>query len=85
MLKGGRMAGDKPGENRVLAGGATYIDFQTDPSRYRIGSSMSPAVATLTMDVDENAGCSRAISSSSIPTTLAVDIELADAVAAATL
>ena len=23
------------GEDRVLAGGAKYIDFQTDPSRYR--------------------------------------------------
>ena len=23
------------GEDRVLAGGANYIDFQTDPSRYR--------------------------------------------------
>ncbi len=23
------------GEDRVLAGGASYIDFQTDPSRYR--------------------------------------------------
>ena len=29
------MAGEKPGEDRVLAGGATYIDFQTDPQRYR--------------------------------------------------
>ena len=29
------MAGDKPGEDRVLANGAKYIDFQTDPSRYK--------------------------------------------------
>ena len=29
------MAGEKAGEDRVLANGAKHIDFQTDPSRYR--------------------------------------------------
>jgi len=50
---------------RVLAGGARHIDFQTDPSRYGTGSLMSKAMSpTLTMDVDENGGCSKVISSS---------------------
>jgi len=67
------------GENRVLAGGATYIDFQTDPSRYRHWKlDVAGEVATLTMDVDENAGCSRYRQLNSYD--LGVDIELADAV-----
>ena len=42
------------GEDRVLAGGAKYIDFQTDPSRYRHWKlAVEGEVATLTMDVDE--------------------------------
>src|SRR5205823_6898258 len=45
------------GEDRVLAGGAKYIDFQTDPQRYRHWKlGVEGNVATLTMDVDENAG-----------------------------
>ena len=45
------------GEDRVLAGGAKYIDFQTDPSRYRHWKlAVDGDVATLTMDVDENGG-----------------------------
>ena len=47
------MAGDKPGEDRVLANGAKYIDFQTDPSRYRHWKlDAAGDVATLTMDVE---------------------------------
>jgi benzoyl-CoA-dihydrodiol lyase len=43
------------GEDRVLAGGARYIDFLTDPSRYRHWKlEIDGDVATLTMDVDEN-------------------------------
>jgi hypothetical protein len=43
------------GEDRVLAGGAKYIDFQTDPQRYRHWKlGVEGDVATLTMDVDEN-------------------------------
>ena len=50
------MAGEKPGEDRVLAGGAKYIDFQTDPSRYRHWKlDIQGEVATLMMDVDEKA------------------------------
>ncbi len=42
---------------RSLANGATRIDFQTDPSRYRHWKlAVDGEVATLTMDVDENAG-----------------------------
>src|ERR1700737_3627266 len=45
------------GEDRVLAGGASYIDFQTDPSRYRHWKlAVEGDVATLTMDVDEDGG-----------------------------
>src|SRR6476646_10170761 len=45
------------GEDRVLAGGAKYIDFQTDPSRYRHWKlDTNGDIATLTMDVDENGG-----------------------------
>ena len=45
------------GEDRVLAGGASFIDFQTDPSRYRHWKlDVAGDVATLTMDVDENGG-----------------------------
>ena len=42
---------------RKLANGKDFIDFQTDPSRYRHWKLSSTApVATLAMDVDENAG-----------------------------
>ena len=45
------------GDDRVLAGGAKYIDFQTNPSRYRHWKlDVAGDVATLTMDVDENGG-----------------------------
>src|SRR5260221_95987 len=56
------MAGEKAGEDRVLAGGAKHIDFQTDPSRYRHWKlDVAGDVATLTMDVDENGGLSRVV------------------------
>src|SRR5205085_11625534 len=45
------------GEDRTLAGGATYIDFQTEPSRYKHWKlDVAGEVATLTMDVDEDGG-----------------------------
>ena len=45
------------GEDRRLAGGATFIDFQTEPSRYKHWKlAVDGDVATLTMDVDENGG-----------------------------
>ncbi len=69
------------GEDRVLAGGAKYIDFQTDPSRYRHWKlDVDGAVATLTMDVDENAGLFEGYQLKLNSYDLGVDIELADAV-----
>jgi benzoyl-CoA-dihydrodiol lyase len=69
------------GEDRVLAGGAKYIDFQTDPSRYRHWKlDIAGEVATLTMDVDENAGLFGGYQLKLNSYDLGVDIELADAV-----
>src|SRR5882757_10009243 len=69
------------GEDRVLAGGAKYIDFQTDPSRYRHWKlGVEGDVATLTMDVDENAGLFEGYQLKLNSYDLGVDIELADAV-----
>src|SRR5437762_5778934 len=69
------------GEDRVLAGGARYIDFQTDPSRYRHWKlAVDGEVATLTMDVDENAGLFEGYQLKLNSYDLGVDIELADAV-----
>jgi hypothetical protein len=48
------------GETRALANGATFIDFQTEPSRYRHWKlTVDGEVATLSMDVDENGGLFR--------------------------
>src|SRR5258707_8658049 len=81
QLKGGPMAGEKPGEDRVLAGGAKHIDFQTDPSRYRHWKlDVEGDVATLTMDVDENGGLFEGYQLKLNSYDLGVDIELADAV-----
>jgi len=75
------MAGEKPGEDRVLAGGAKYIDFQTDPSRYRHWKlDVAGDVATLTMDVDENGGLFEGYQLKLNSYDLGVDIELADVV-----
>src|SRR5579871_6560156 len=69
------------GDDRVLAGGATYIDFQTDPSRYRHWKlAVDGDVATLTMDVDENGGLFEGYQLKLNSYDLGVDIELADAV-----
>jgi benzoyl-CoA-dihydrodiol lyase len=69
------------GEDRVLSGGATYIDFQTDPSRYRHWKlDVADDVATLTMDVDENGGLFEGYQLKLNSYDLGVDIELADAV-----
>src|SRR4030081_749364 len=68
-------------EDRVLAGGARYIDFQTDPSRYRHWKlDVEGDVATLTMDVDENGGLFEGYQLKLNSYDLGVDIELADAV-----
>jgi benzoyl-CoA-dihydrodiol lyase len=69
------------GEDRVLAGGAKYIDFQTDPSHYRHWKlDVAGNVATLTMDVDENGGLFEGYQLKLNSYDLGVDIELADAV-----
>jgi benzoyl-CoA-dihydrodiol lyase len=75
------MAGEKSAQDRVLARGAKYIDFQTDPSRYRHWKlDVVGEVATLTMDVDENAGLFEGYQLKLNSYDLGVDIELADAV-----
>jgi benzoyl-CoA-dihydrodiol lyase len=69
------------GEDRVLAGGARYIDFQTEPARYRHWKlAVEGDVATLTMDVDENGGLFEGYQLKLNSYDLGVDIELADAV-----
>src|SRR5215475_11370650 len=69
------------GDDRVLAGGAKFIDFQTDPSRYRHWKlAVDGDVATLTMDVDENGGLFEGYQLKLNSYDLGVDIELADAV-----
>src|SRR5690242_1666858 len=69
------------GEQRALAGSATFIDFQTNPSRYRHWKlDVDGEVATLTMDVDENAGLFEGYQLKLNSYDLGVDIELADAV-----
>src|ERR1700752_4576184 len=69
------------GGDRVLAGGAKYIDFQTDPSRYKHWKlDVAGEVATLTMDVDENGGLFEGYQLKLNSYDLGVDIELADVV-----
>src|SRR5215470_8947079 len=69
------------GEDRVLAGGAKYIDFQTDPSRYKHWKlDVKGDVATLTMDVDEKGGLFDGYELKLNSYDLGVDIELADIV-----
>jgi benzoyl-CoA-dihydrodiol lyase len=65
---------------RKLANGATRIDFQTDPSRYRHWKLEADGeVATLTMDVDEDGGLHEGYQLKMNSYDLGVDIELADA------
>ncbi len=67
-------------EARKLANGATRIDFQTDPSRWRHWKlSFDGPVATLAMDVDENGGLFEGYLLKLNSYDLGVDIELADA------
>src|SRR3982750_3690897 len=69
------------GEDRRLSGGATFIDFQTEPSRYRHWKlAVDGDVATLTMDVDENGGLFEGYLLKLNSYDLGVDIELADVV-----
>lgn len=67
-------------EARRLANGATRIDFQTDPSRWKHWKlSFDGEVATLAMDVDENGGLFEGYQLKLNSYDLGVDIELADA------
>ena len=69
------------GEDRVLSGGATYIDFQTDPSKYRHWKlAVDGEVATLLMDVDEKGALFEGYELKLNSYDLGVDIELADAI-----
>src|SRR6201994_4725276 len=69
------------GDERVLAGGASFIDFQTDPSRYRHWKlAVDGEVATLTMDVDEKGALFDGYELKLNSYDLGVDIELADAI-----
>jgi benzoyl-CoA-dihydrodiol lyase len=67
--------------DRKLANNATFIDFQTEPSKYRHWKlDVAGDVATLTMDVDENGGLFEGYLLKLNSYDLGVDIELADAV-----
>jgi benzoyl-CoA-dihydrodiol lyase len=67
-------------ERRRLANRKDFIDFQTEPSRYRHWRlSVEGEVATLAMDVDENAGLFEGYQLKLNSYDLGVDIELADA------
>ena len=69
------------GDARALANGAERIDFQTDPTRYRHWKLVIDGdVATLKMDVDENAGLFEGYQLKLNSYDLGVDIELADAI-----
>jgi benzoyl-CoA-dihydrodiol lyase len=63
-----------------LSNGGSRIDFKTDPSRYRHWKlAVDGDVATLTMDVDENAPLFEGYQLKLNSYDLGVDIELADA------
>jgi benzoyl-CoA-dihydrodiol lyase len=65
---------------RKLSNGTSRIDFATDPSRYRHWKlSTEGEIATLTMDVDENAPLFEGYLLKLNSYDLGVDIELADA------
>ena len=66
--------------DRKLANGATRVDFQTEPSRYRHWKlDVDGDVATLVLDVDEKAGLFEGYELKLNSYDLGVDIELADA------
>jgi benzoyl-CoA-dihydrodiol lyase len=68
-------------DTRMLANGASRIDFATEPARYRHWKlAVEGEIATLTMDVDENAGLFEGYQLKLNSYDLGVDIELADAV-----
>jgi benzoyl-CoA-dihydrodiol lyase len=63
-----------------LSNGAARIDFQTEPARYRHWKlAVDGEIATLSLDVDENAGLFEGYQLKLNSYDLGVDIELADA------
>lgn len=67
-------------ESRKLANNADFIDFQTEPSKYKHWKlDVSGDVATLTLDVDETGGLFEGYQLKLNSYDLGVDIELADA------
>jgi benzoyl-CoA-dihydrodiol lyase len=69
-----------PDESAKLANWAATIDFQTEPARYRHWKiAVEGDIATLTLDVDENAGLFEGYQLKLNSYDLGVDIELADA------
>ncbi len=63
-----------------LSNGAARIDFQTEPARYRHWRlAVDGEIATLSLDVDENAGLFEGYQLKLNSYDLGVDIELADA------
>jgi benzoyl-CoA-dihydrodiol lyase len=74
--EGHQMADSEP----RMTGGRTWIDFQTDPSRYRHWKlKLDGEVATLLMDVDEKGALFEGYELKLNSYDLGVDIELADA------
>jgi benzoyl-CoA-dihydrodiol lyase len=66
---------------RPLANGATRVDFQTEPARYRHWQlAVDSDIATLTMDVDEKGALFDGYELKLNSYDLGVDIELADAI-----
>jgi benzoyl-CoA-dihydrodiol lyase len=78
MIEGERQMAEA---DRKLSDGATFIDFETDPTRYKHWKvTTDGAVATLTLDVDENGGLFEGYLLKLNSYDLGVDIELYDAV-----
>src|SRR5205807_5919684 len=76
--RGGRLMAEA---DRKLSNGASFVDFQTDPTRYRHWRiAADGSVATLTLDVDENGGLFEGYQLKLNSYDLGVDIELYDAI-----
>jgi benzoyl-CoA-dihydrodiol lyase len=73
--------GDADRAQSTLANGKSWIDFQTEPGRYRHWQlGIDGEVATLAMDVNEKAGLFEGYDLKLNSYDLGVDIELADAI-----
>src|SRR6202790_2522873 len=67
--------------DRILANGATRVDFAPDPARYHHWKlALDGEVATLVLDVDEKGGLFEGYELKLNSYDLGVDIELADAI-----